>query len=220
MAERLRAEPMQEAAKISGVKRVLKASAPHLERRLAEELEALILQTHNANKYTHILAASSACTKSVLPRVAAKLDVNQISEVIAIESEVTLTCCAGLSSLVSRTPLFVQSMQEMPLPLCRFQRHFRSRELRLRCVQSSDTVKVMTTRATSFDKAEVSSTLVGLWESLIALWWQMSGSASIEEISSAAVGTVGRSLWKLVDWRAVGRTHRMEVRGAQQVGQT
>lgn len=72
------------AAKIAGVTKVLHAEAPHLADGLAENLGAQVLAV--ASDYTHILFPATASGKNVAPRVAAKLDVAQISDVIAIES--------------------------------------------------------------------------------------------------------------------------------------
>ncbi|MGF6507965.1 electron transfer flavoprotein subunit alpha/FixB family protein [Paraburkholderia sp. 32] len=69
-------------AKIEGVSKVLLADAPHLEAGLAENVEATILQI--AKDYTHILAPTTAAGKNVAPRLAAKLDVAQISDITAI----------------------------------------------------------------------------------------------------------------------------------------
>ena len=75
------------AAAIGGVSKVLKADAPHLEHTLAENLSTLIVA--NADAYTHILAPGSTFGKNVMPRVAALLDTQQISDIIAVESENT-----------------------------------------------------------------------------------------------------------------------------------
>ncbi len=72
------------AAKISGVKKVLVADAPHYESQLAENLAELVRTI--AAGYTHILAAATSAGKNVLPRVAALLDVAQISEITGVES--------------------------------------------------------------------------------------------------------------------------------------
>ncbi|SAK76872.1 electron transfer flavoprotein subunit alpha/beta [Caballeronia catudaia] len=72
------------AAKIAGVSKVLLADAPHLEVGLAENVEATVLSI--ARNYSHILAPATAAGKNVTPRVAAKLDVAQISEITAVNS--------------------------------------------------------------------------------------------------------------------------------------
>ncbi|QBR02079.1 electron transfer flavoprotein subunit alpha/FixB family protein [Paraburkholderia pallida] len=72
------------AAMIAGVSKVLLADAPQLEQGLAENLEATVLSI--AKNYSHILAPSTAAGKNVTPRIAAKLDVAQISDITAVDS--------------------------------------------------------------------------------------------------------------------------------------
>jgi electron transfer flavoprotein alpha subunit len=71
------------AAQIAGVKKVLHADAPQLAEFLAENVTALLLQI--AKQYSHILAPSTSNGKNVMPRVAALLDVQQISDISAVE---------------------------------------------------------------------------------------------------------------------------------------
>ena len=72
------------AAKIAGVSKVLLADAPQLEAGLAENVEATVLNT--ASDYSHILAPATAYGKNIAPRIAAKLDVAQISDITAVDS--------------------------------------------------------------------------------------------------------------------------------------
>ena len=76
------------AAKIAGVSKVLLADVPQLAAGLAENVEATVLTLVQdaAMGYSHILAPATAYGKNIAPRVAAKLDVAQISEITAIES--------------------------------------------------------------------------------------------------------------------------------------
>lgn len=74
----------QAAAQVVGVKKVLVADAPHYANQLAENVAALVVSL--AGGYSHILAPATAAGKNTLPRVAALLDVAQISDVIKIES--------------------------------------------------------------------------------------------------------------------------------------
>ncbi|MBA3478702.1 MAG: electron transfer flavoprotein subunit alpha/FixB family protein [Lautropia sp.] len=78
------ADAAQAAARIAGVGKVLVADAPHLGDQLAENVAAQILAV--AGQYTHILAPATANGKNVMPRVAAKLDVAQISDIMSVES--------------------------------------------------------------------------------------------------------------------------------------
>ncbi|MCP5159551.1 MAG: electron transfer flavoprotein subunit alpha/FixB family protein [Gammaproteobacteria bacterium] len=72
------------AAQVAGVKKVLIADAPHYMHQLAENVAALVIDL--ASGYSHILASATAAGKNTLPRVAALLDVAQISDIIKIES--------------------------------------------------------------------------------------------------------------------------------------
>jgi electron transfer flavoprotein alpha subunit len=74
----------QAAAQIAGVKRVLVADAAQYAHALAENLGALILA--QAKGYSHVLAPATSFGKNVLPRVAALLDVAQISDIVKVES--------------------------------------------------------------------------------------------------------------------------------------
>jgi electron transfer flavoprotein alpha subunit len=71
-----------EAAAIAGVAKVLQADAAHLAKPTPEALAALLLSLVEGR--THILAANTAMGKSTLPRVAAVLDVAQISDITAV----------------------------------------------------------------------------------------------------------------------------------------
>ena len=72
------------AARVAGVSRVLHADAAHLADGLAENLGAQVLAL--AGYYSHIVFAATASGKNVAPRVAAKLDVAQISDIVGIDS--------------------------------------------------------------------------------------------------------------------------------------
>ena len=76
------------AARLTGVSVVRVAEAPHYAGQLAENVAALIVQAvkTSTTAYTHVLAPATTFGKNVLPRVAALLDVAQISDVTAIES--------------------------------------------------------------------------------------------------------------------------------------
>ncbi len=73
-----------EATKVSGVNKVLVADNAIYAHQLAESLGQLIIEL--ASDYSHVLAPSTTTGKNVMPRVAAALDVAQISDIIAIES--------------------------------------------------------------------------------------------------------------------------------------
>lgn len=106
------------ASQVEGVAKVLLADAPQLEAGLAENVEATVLAI--ARDYTHIVSAATAYGKNVTPRIAAKLDVAQISDVTAVRSPDTF-----------ERPIYAGNA--------------------VATVQSGDTIKVMTVRATGFD---------------------------------------------------------------------
>lgn len=72
------------AAKVAGVSKVLVADDASLAHQLPENLAPLVAEL--GKSYSHILAAATTTGKNFLPRVAAALDVDQISEIIAVES--------------------------------------------------------------------------------------------------------------------------------------
>lgn len=75
----------EEASKISGISKVLVADDAVFNGGLPEALTPLILETQKQFNFTHILSGASAVGKNVLPRVAAKLDVSPISEIIGVK---------------------------------------------------------------------------------------------------------------------------------------
>jgi len=78
------AEAAKAAAAIAGVAKVLHADAKQLDDEIAENLAALIVSV--AKGYTHLLAPATSNGKNIMPRAAALLDVQPISEVVAVES--------------------------------------------------------------------------------------------------------------------------------------
>ncbi len=73
-----------EAGKLAGVAKVLLAEAAHYAGSRPENIAALV--TPLAKGYSHVVAAATAVGKSFMPRVAALLDVAQVSEIIAVDS--------------------------------------------------------------------------------------------------------------------------------------
>ncbi len=72
------------AAKVSGVSKVLQADNTAYEHQLAENLAKLVLEL--GRDYSHILAPATTTGKNFMPRVAALLDVAQISDITAVET--------------------------------------------------------------------------------------------------------------------------------------
>src|ERR1700744_2140741 len=106
------------AAKLPGVAKVLVADNPALDHLLAEPTAALLLAL--APAYSHLLAATTAVGKSVMPRVAALLDVQPISDIAGVEDADTFI-----------RPIYAGNG--------------------LAVVKSSDSKKIITVRAASFD---------------------------------------------------------------------
>lgn len=108
------------AAKLSGIRKVLLAEGDALEHRLAEPTAALIVNL--SGDYDTILAPATTTGKNVLPRVAALLDVMQVSDVIEVVSPDTF-----------KRPIYAGNAIET--------------------VQTTDAIKVLTVRTTSFAAA-------------------------------------------------------------------
>ncbi|KQR81683.1 electron transfer flavoprotein subunit beta [Burkholderia sp. Leaf177] len=74
------------ASRLNGVSKVHLADAPHFAGNLAENVAAQVFSIANTNAYSHILFAATSAGKNVAPRIAARLDTAQISDVIEIVS--------------------------------------------------------------------------------------------------------------------------------------
>lgn len=103
------------ASKLQGVSKVLVAENAAFNGLTAEALTPLILATQNQFKFTHILAGATAFGKALLPRVAAKLDVSPISDIISVESEDTFvrTIYAGnaVLTLKAKDPIKILTIR-------------------------------------------------------------------------------------------------------------
>jgi len=111
------------AGAIAGITRVLHADADQYEHQLAEELTALVMSLTDG--ITHVLAPATTFGKNLLPRVAALMDVNAISDIVMVESDNTFV-----------RPIYAGNA--------------------LATVQSNDSVKVITVRATAFEPCATS----------------------------------------------------------------
>ena len=109
------------AARLAGVRKVHYSDAHHLAAQLAEDVAELIMG--QAEHYSHLLAPATAFGKNIMPRVAARLDVAQISDIVAIVNTDTFV-----------RPIYAGNA--------------------LATVQSKDSRKVITVRATGFDAAQ------------------------------------------------------------------
>ena len=79
----------EQASKLAGVAKVLLADAPQYKDALAENIAPLI--AGGAEGYCHIVAAATSFGKDVMPRAAALLDSQQISDILRVESPDTFT---------------------------------------------------------------------------------------------------------------------------------
>lgn len=78
-----------EAAKIKDLAKVVAVENDAYEKGLPENYAPLVADNVKQGEYTHVVAGHSAFGKNLLPRVAALLDVQQVSDITAIESEDT-----------------------------------------------------------------------------------------------------------------------------------
>ncbi|XP_031826703.1 electron transfer flavoprotein subunit alpha wal [Nomia melanderi] len=105
----------QAVSKANGVSRVLVADNDVFKGFLPEVLTPLIIATQNEHKFTHIMAGATAFGKALLPRVAAKLDVSPISDIIGIKAPDTFvrTIYAGnaIQTLKSKDNVKVLSVR-------------------------------------------------------------------------------------------------------------
>ncbi|RDD91219.1 electron transfer flavoprotein subunit alpha/FixB family protein, partial [Acidovorax sp. BoFeN1] len=129
------------AGQIAGVAKVIHADAPGLEHGLAENVAAQVLAI--ASSYSHILFPATASGRNVAPRVAAKLDVAQVSDITKVISADTF-----------ERPIYAGNA--------------------IATVQSTDSIKIITVRATGFDAAAATG-----------------GSAAVE--TAAATADAGKS---------------------------
>ena len=125
------------AAQIAGVAKVLKADDASLGHNLAENIAPLIAETVKSGGFKHVLAPGTTFGKNILPRAAALLDVQQLTDIIAVESADTF-----------KRPIYGGQA--------------------IATVKSNDDIKLMTVRATAFDKAAATG-----------------GNASVSEASGA-----------------------------------
>lgn len=110
----------EQASKLAGASKVIMVEAPHYENGLAEEIAPLIVSL--AADRTHIIAASTSWGKNILPRAAALLDSQMITEITAV-----------VSANEFERPIYAGNAMTV--------------------VNSSDKVKVISVRATSFEAA-------------------------------------------------------------------
>jgi electron transfer flavoprotein alpha subunit len=74
------------ASRIAGIAKVIHVTGPQFARPTAENIAAQVLALVAERHYTHVIAAATGYGKNAMPRVAAKLDVAQVSEITAVDS--------------------------------------------------------------------------------------------------------------------------------------
>ncbi|KAK9758694.1 Myelin [Popillia japonica] len=106
---------VEAVSKSSGLARVLVAESDAFKGFTAESLTPLVLASQKQFNFTHIIAGASAFGKALLPRVAAKLDVSPVSDVIGIKSADTFirTVYAGnaIQTLTATDPVKVLTIR-------------------------------------------------------------------------------------------------------------
>ena len=75
---------VEEAQTIDGISKILSCDSDSYSNSIAEDLSSLIIA--NSDGYTHILAPATTFGKNLMPRISAKLDSQQISDIISVES--------------------------------------------------------------------------------------------------------------------------------------
>jgi electron transfer flavoprotein alpha subunit len=132
-------------SKATGISKILVAENANLHGLMPEPLAPLVVATQKQFGFTHILAGASAFGKTVLPRVAALLDVSPISDVTAITNADTFvrTIYAGGYQLLCTSVFICYHVFNFP---------FKSGNAVL-TLKSNDGVKVVTIRPTSFPAA-------------------------------------------------------------------
>jgi electron transfer flavoprotein alpha subunit len=101
----------QAAASIAGVAKVLRADAPYLAEPVAENVAATVVAIAKAGGYSHVLTPATGFGKNVAPRIAALLDVAQVSDIIAVVSPDTFVrpiyAGSAFATVQSKDPLIV-----------------------------------------------------------------------------------------------------------------
>lgn len=105
----------EEVAKIEGVNKVLVVEDAGLKGFLSEVVAPLVVQTQKQSNFTHIAVGSSAFGKNLLPRVAALLDTQPVSDIIGISDESTFirTIYAGnaIQTIKANDPIKIFSVR-------------------------------------------------------------------------------------------------------------
>lgn len=135
----------EQASKIKGVTKVLLAQNGAFKGQTAETITDAVLSLQNQLKFTHIVAGATAFGKNVTPRIAAKLDVSPISDIIGIKSQDTFvrTIYAGKNPDLP-SHFFLEKSTNFS---------FINAGNAIQTLKAKDPVKVMTVRGTNFEAA-------------------------------------------------------------------
>ncbi|RYC58644.1 hypothetical protein CHU98_g7548, partial [Xylaria longipes] len=113
----------EEAAKAEGVEKIIAVDNAAYDKGLPENFALLVVENIKKGGYTHVIAGHTAFGKNLMPRIAALLDSQQISDITAVENENTFV-----------RPIYAGNA--------------------IATVESSDPIKIITIRGTSFPAAE------------------------------------------------------------------
>ena len=170
----------QASARIAGVNKVFLADAPHFGAQTAEAVCAQVLQHIQVGDYSHVLAPATTFGKNVLPRIAARLDVQQISGIIDLLAADTFVRPIYAGNALAT----VQS--------------------------ATDPIKVLTVLSTGFDAAAVAAgnAPVELVREIVndasgtrLLGRQLSGGEKLELTAARVVVSGGRGLQKAENFK-------------------
>jgi electron transfer flavoprotein alpha subunit len=126
------------ASKVEGLDKILVVENEAYDRGLPENWAPLLVENIKKGGFTHVIVGHSAFGKNLLPRVAALLDVQQMSDVMGIESEDSMFSTTFSSCSANTFQAFVRPIYAGNAILT---------------VQSSDPIKLLTVRQTAFPPA-------------------------------------------------------------------
>src|SRR3981189_49864 len=170
----------QASARVAGVNKVFLADAPHFGAQTAEAVCAQVLEHIEVGDYSHVLAPATTFGKNVLPRIAARLDVQQISGIIDVLAADTFVrpIYAGNALATVRS--------------------------------ATDPIKVLTVLSTGFDAAAISEgnapvepvrEIVNDASGTRLLGRQLSGGEKLELTAARVVVSGGRGLQKAENFK-------------------
>jgi len=110
----------EEAAKVDGVEKIIAVENGAYDKGLPENFAPLLVETIKKGGYTHVIAGNTAFGKNLMPRVAALLDSQQVSDIISIENESTFVrpIYAGnaIATVESSDPIKIMTIRGTAFP--------------------------------------------------------------------------------------------------------